>query len=337
MKKTICAVSAIILSAAAFVTACGNDEGVLVDHNENAYHIVETEPASTMLKRRPVVTDTTSAPDETESTDTTKPVTAAGTTESDTAESNTTEAVTTAVDDTSESDEPIADNSGESAEDKEASTEAEREEYYLEGIIYRKSIGGIFIKEKDMSLISISFDDTSLLDELNVGDEVRVTYDGYIMESYPAQAHHAYDAEVINEAVYEGEVKHFRCDNPAVNDSFSVILPDDWTVKEIEYPTDGDFTDWGFRIIPNGETTGLDITWHSSFSVREAYDVFPITVNGYEVQKYGANGDWHFYGYDNGYVAANNFYGTDKYGEYADEFEFILNTLVFGLSEFIGE
>ena len=188
-----------------------------------------------------------------------------------------------------------------------------------------------------MQLISVGFKEDSTADTLNVGDEVLITYNGEIMESYPAQAHNAYGVKVTEKAEHTYKIQHFICDNEAVSASFTILVPDKWTITPIDYPTEGEFTDWGFRIIPEGETTGLDISWHSAFSVRESYDVFPVTIGGNKVEKYGANGDWRFYAYNNGYIAANNFYGTSLYDEYADDFEFILSTLGFNQHEFIGE
>ncbi len=338
MKKIICAISAIVISAAAF-SSCGNDEGVLMEHNEDAYHIVETEPVSTLPKVRPVSDETSAVED--------KSAKNTGTTVKSDDKSDkkdeSSQVAATSPDEAAEAteapvnNEPFADNTGGNTADKETPTEAEREEYYLEGVVYRKLDKSVLIKEVDLSLMTVGVSDAELMKSLEIGDKIQVVYDGYILESYPAQLSKVFSVEVTEKALYKADVKHFVCDNPAVSESFTVLLPEDWTVSEIEYPTEGDFTDWGFRIIPKDETTGLDITWHSSFSIREPYDVFPVTVNGYNAKKYGANGKWRFYGYENGYVASNNFYNTGKYDEYSDEFEFILNTLVFGQHEFIGE
>lgn len=338
MKKFIYAISAIVISAAALFS-CGNDEGVLLEHTEDAYHIVETEPVSTLPKVRPAVEKTSAVEDETEESTETTAIADDKSDEKDESSQTATKAPDEPAEATEapENNEPPADNSGENTAVEEASTEAEREEYYLEGVVYRKLDKSVLIKEVDLSLMTVGVSDAELMNSLEIGDKIQVVHDGYILESYPAQLSKVYSVEVTEKALYKADVKHFVCDNPAVSESFTVLLPEDWTVSEIEYPTEGDFTDWGFRIIPKDETTGLDITWHSSFSIREPYDVFPVTVNGYDAKKYGANGKWRFYGYENGYVASNNFYNTGKYDEYADEFEFILNTLVFGQHDFIGE
>lgn len=337
MKKIICALSAMAISAAV-LTACGNEEYLLMENNENAYRVVETEPASTKPKVKEIREETTAVDEKTEANSET---TAKSTDNDDKKEESTTTAAETsenpetpATPETPENTQPAQDNSGDTS--AETPTEVQ-EEYFLEGVVYRKSAQNILIKEKDLSLLSIGFKDKSVIDSISLGDEVRVSYDGYILSSYPGMVNDANGAEVVSKAAYEGKINNFVCDNPAVSEGFTVLLPKDWTVKQIEYPTEGDFTDWGFRFIPKGEETGIDITWHSSFSVRESYDIFPVTVNGYKAEKYSIEGKWQFYGYENGYVISNNFFGTDKYDEYADEFEFILNTLVFGQTEFIGE
>ena len=337
MKKIICALSAMAISAAV-LTACGNEEYLLMENNENAYRVVETEPASTKPKVKEIREETTAVDEKTEANSET---TAKFTDNDDKKEESTTTAAETsenpetpATPETPENTQPAQDNSGDTS--AETPTEVQ-EEYFLEGVVYRKSAQNILIKEKDLSLLSIGFKDKSVIDSISLGDEVRVSYDGYILSSYPGMVNDANGAEVVSKAAYEGKINNFVCDNPAVSEGFTVLLPKDWTVKQIEYPTEGDFTDWGFRFIPKGEETGIDITWHSSFSVRESYDIFPVTVNGYKAEKYSIEGKWQFYGYENGYVISNNFFGTDKYDEYADEFEFILNTLVFGQTEFIGE
>lgn len=340
MKKIICALSAMAISAAV-LTACGNEEYLLMENNENAYRVIETEPASTKPKVKEIREETTAVDEKSEvdsettakSTDNDDKKEESATTAAENPDAPVTDENTENTDN-AENTKPVQDNSDEQTVETSAE---EQEEYFLEGVVYRKSPQSILINEKDLSLLSISFKDNSVIDSLGIGDEVSVSYDGYILSSYPGMVNDANGAEVVKKAAYEGKINNFVCDNPAVSEGFTVLLPKDWTVKQIEYPTEGDFTDWGFRFIPKGEETGIDVTWHSSFSVRESYDIFPVTVNGYKAEKYSIEGKWQFYGYENGYVISNNFFGTDKYDEYADEFEFILNTLVFGQTEFIGE
>lgn len=329
MKRLFYAITLSAVSAA-ILSSCGtekNDNTMVVEQNDNGIYVVETK-TPTERKVKEILTQTTAAEQSAKSTET-----AAKSAEKRTDNEKT--AVAAVDDEAAEETEPVRDNSEESAE--EIPTEIEREEYFLEGVVYRKSAQNILIKEKDLSLLSIGFKDKSVIDSISLGDEVRVSYDGIIMESYPGQVHKANGAEVVSKAVYEGKIKHFICEASELPQSFTVLLPDGWTIKEIDYPKDGEFTDWGYRIVPKGENNGLDISWHSSFSVRERYDIFPDTFNGCAVKKYGSDGEWRFYTYDNGYIAANNFYKTDKYEEYKDEFEFILNTLIFGQTEFIGD
>jgi hypothetical protein len=331
MKKIISAISIIAVTALC-MTACGNEEYIVLENNEDAYHIVETEPATTLRKVKNIITTTADKQEKsTEVSETDIETTVVTNTANTTPAEEVTESAVENLEDTTQSAETPDNND---TQDTDINPE---EQCYLEGIVYNIRGKGILLREKDMQLISIGFKDDSTVDALNVGDEVLITYNGEIMESYPAQAHNAYSAEVTKKAVFEGKVNHFICENETINTSFTVILPENWTVKEIEYPDEGEFTDWGFRIIPEGETTGLDISWHSAFSIRESYDVTPVTVNGNNAERYGANGKWRFYAYENSYIAANNFYGTSLYDEYADEFEFILETLMFNQHEFIVE
>ncbi len=339
MKKIISAISIIAVTALC-MTACGNENHVVLEQTDDAYHVFETEPATTLRKKKQIITTetTTAITDLIESTDSTE--TALVSTEKNDSEITATETVTDVTEAVSEdvtNSEQTSDNSAENSDNQEDAAASETEEYYLEGIVYKKTGGSILLNEKDMHLISVGFKDDSVVDTLNVGDEVLITYNGEIMESYPAQAHNAYSVKVTKKAEYTYKVQHFVCDNEAVSASFTILMPDKWTITPIDYPTEGEFTDWGFRIIPEGETTGLDISWHSAFSVREPYDVFPVTINGNSVNKYGANGNWRFFAYKNGYIAANNFYDTSLYDKYADDFEFILSTLGFNQHEFIGE
>lgn len=339
MKKIISAISIIAVTALC-MTACGNENQIILEQTDDAYYVFETEPATTLRKKKQTVTTETATEvtDSQESAETSEASVVS--TEKNDSEITTTETVadvTEAVSEDVSDIEQTPDNSAENSDNQEDAAASETEEYYLEGIVYKKTGGSILLNEIDMSLISVGFKDSSAANSLNVGDEVLITYNGEIMESYPAQAHNAYSVEVTEKAGHTYKVQHFICDNEAVSASFTILIPDKWEIKEIEYPTEGEFTDWGFRIIPEGETTGLDISWHSAFSVREPFDVFPITVNGNSVNKYGANGNWRFYAYDNGYIAANNFYDTSLYEKYADDFEFILSTLGFNQHEFIGE
>ena len=65
MKKIICALSAMAISAAV-LTACGNEEYLLMENNENAYRVVETEPASTKPKVKEIREETTAVDEKSE-------------------------------------------------------------------------------------------------------------------------------------------------------------------------------------------------------------------------------------------------------------------------------
>lgn len=326
MKKFILIFSAVALSAV-FATACGREKA-LVEHNDDAFHIVETEVPTTVQKIKSAKTDAnidTSAETDTISAE-----------NEDKSENTTTESNVTPVKANNPDSSEIPDNTAKNTDNSDNNADIPKEYYILEGIVYKVKNGSIMLNEVDMKLMNIGFEDKTAVNLLKTGDKVKVKYDGNVAESYPLQVINAYSVEVTEKAEQTYKMEHFICNNKTVNLNFSLLLPEGWTTKEIDYPTEGDFTDWGFRIIPKGENTGLDISWHSAFSVREPFDIFPITVNNNNAKKYSSEGDWRFYAYDNGFIASNKFYDTNSYDKYAKEFEFILDTLSFGQAEFIG-
>ncbi len=338
MKKFILTLSALALSAT--LTACGREKA-LVEHNDDAVHVIETEAPTTVPKVKPDVTDvkTIIAPKtEAKKTSATETATNSAVGEDKSENDNTT--TTEAVENPADIPAPEAsDNTDNPIENSEKPTEnsAVPDEYYiLEGIVYKVDKGSILIDEVDLNLMNIGFADKSAVNSVKAGDKVKVKYDGVVAESYPSQVSKAYAVEVTEKAEQTYKVQNFICENETVDLSFSLLLPDGWTTKQIEYPTEGDFTDWGFRIMPKGEETGLDISWHSAFSIREPFDVFPETINKINVKKYSAEGNWRFYTFENDYIASNNFFDTNLYDKYAEEFEFILSTLKFNEVEFLG-
>lgn len=211
----------------------------------------------------------------------------------------------------------------------------EEDIYYLEGIVYRNSSGTLLINEPDLSWVSVEFEDSAAAVDINIGDTVLITYDGYLDEGSPSEATDAYTVEVTRAAECEYELQRFVCPNETVDLKFAMLMPKNWKSSNIGYPTEGDFTDWGIRFMPEGEVNGLDISWHTSFSVREPYDVKPITVNGKKIKRYSRDNKWRFYVFDNEYIAANTFFGEEGYNEYVGVIEFMLETLEFDSLDFI--
>ncbi len=60
-------------------------------------------------------------------------------------------------------------------------------------------------KSSDLICVSIDVEIPDGLSEYEVGDEVRVYYDGNIAESYPAQVHKVYAITIVYEVTKESE------------------------------------------------------------------------------------------------------------------------------------
>lgn len=211
----------------------------------------------------------------------------------------------------------------------ESATTAQEDVYYLEGTIYENNGKALLINEADLGKISVSFKSGVKSDNIKVGDKVLITYDGYLLDSYPAQAKEAYSVKVTEAAEKSCTLQSFTKNDLA----FSIIVPEGWSAKEIDYPTEGDFTDWGIRFTPDEQTGGLDIAWHSAFSIREPYDIKPTTVNRNDVDIYSKNGVWRYYVYSNNFIAAASFYGSQDYSGYIPDMEFMLETLEFDITQ----
>ncbi len=207
----------------------------------------------------------------------------------------------------------------------EPTAPAQEDVYYLEGTVYENNGKTLLINETDLKKVSVGFKSGVKTDNIKVGDKVLITYDGYLLETYPAQAAGAYSVKVT-----EAAEKSYSLQSFTKNDLvFSILVPEDWSSKEIDYPTEGDFTDWGIRFTPEGQTGGLDISWHSAFAIREPYDITPSEVNGNTVKIYSKDGVWRYYVYENNFIAAASFYGSQDYSQYIPEMEFMLETLAF--------
>lgn len=341
MKKIICLISALTLFTAVF-SGCGNDKSnkkkSALDDGENNFVIAKTEPVTTLPKIKQINTDTdeiTGENSSVETSDENKNVSGG----EDVSDANGSDASGISGD--------TSDNvtvGGTASSSSQTTTSAAQtstvpvELYYLEGIVYSVSekSGSVTLKDPDIGWVQASFDGKSALKDVRVGDKVLITHDGEIGAAAPAVTKKTYGIEVTEKAPEECTLKQFECKNLDYNLSFSILVPNSWSSINIDYPTEGDFTDWGVRFAPKGETKGLDISWHSSFAILEPYDVTPITVNGRELSRYSKKGKWRFYVYDNDYIAANTFYNTSSYDEFTDDMEFMLETLEFDDISFLS-
>ncbi|MDE6784412.1 MAG: YobA family protein [Ruminococcus sp.] len=352
MKKFICALSTCLLSLAV-LSSCGNEPApspAILDDNEGGIVYRETEAVTTLPKVRTEQNSSSDVSDSDETTTTAvkeNPVNntednknnSAGNNSSDNKSDSSSENSSGNNSDNpqnnssgNDSDKTVQTNAGNSessavTDRKPPETQNAPEElYYLEGIVYEVGDKNILLDESELNLVNVGFDDK--IKDINIGDRVLVTYDGYISESYPSQAQ-GYSVEVTEKVDTGYMLQKFVCDNQEYNLKFSILVPDGWTAKMIEYPTEGDFTDWGVRFTPESGTGGIDVSWHSAFAIRDPYDIRPVTVNNFEAYKYTKEGYMRFYVYDNNYIAANNFYGTEQYDEYIDTVEFMINTIDF--------
>lgn len=197
--------------------------------------------------------------------------------------------------------------------------------YYLDGVVYEVRDKYIVINETDFKMVQVSVADTSKIEGINVGDTVEITYNGLINEGSVKYAYDAYSIEVTKKADKEYRLEHYEYNSV----SFSLLVPEGWNSKVIDYPQEGDFTDWGVRFTPDGAVGSMDITWHSSISISGGFDKTTTTMKDMSVKKYSRNGVWRFFVFENNYVTTNNFFETSQHDQYADDMELMLNTLEF--------
>lgn len=333
MKKLLCAFAAISL----ILAGCGKEpsqSSVLLPDVGEAYADTTAEISDSGKKKKADNTETSADSESSSASD------------SKGDEKNSSDSSSVASNDSGESgvssndgdSNPNADNSvnSGSAESVAPSTtdrknnsskkdEKPKELYYLEGIVYEVRDGGLLINETELRRIEVSFADKNDVKNVKPGDKVEITYDGALLETYPAQAKNAYSVTILESAGKEYKLKRFSHDDLA----FSLLLPKNWTYKDIEYPQEGDFTDWGIRFTPDGANGNFDISWHSAAAIKDPYDKLPMEINGNSAVQYSKTGKWKFYVFDNNYIAANNFFGTDENDVYEEELNFILSTLEF--------
>ncbi len=207
----------------------------------------------------------------------------------------------------------------------ETSTEPVTEVYYLDGIVYEVHDKYIIINETDFKKMQVSFSDTSMIADINIGDTVEITYNGLINEGNINCAYDAYSIEVTKKSEKKYELESFEYNGVG----FSMLVPEGWNNKVIEYPQEGDFTDWGIRFTPDGAVGSMDITWHSSITISGSFDKETVTINNISARKHSRQGIWRFFVFENNYVATNNFFETSQHSDYADDMELMLNTIEF--------
>lgn len=197
--------------------------------------------------------------------------------------------------------------------------------YYLDGIVYEVRDKYIVINESDFKMVQVSVSDTSKIEGISVGDTVEITYNGLLNDGVVKYAYDAYSIEVIKTIGKECRLEHYEHNSV----SFSLLVPEGWNSKVIDYPQEGDFTDWGVRFTPDGAAGSMDVTWHSSISIAGSFDKSTIITKGMSVKRYSRNGVWRFFVFENNYMTTNNFFETPQHDQYADDMELMFNTLEF--------
>ena len=354
MKKFLCTFAVLAL----FLTGCGNEIFIPEDIGEDIpSQAISSENASDRKKRIEKTTVTSSQESENSVSDSTETTAEKNKTASavSTNNSESSQSLSTKISDVSEtsdvaktnetqinsqpaesnnsyannSSKPIVStsksNSPAEPEPTTKATESPTEAYYLEGIVYEIRKTSVLINEVELGKITVTFSDTSLLNNIKIGDMVEIAYNGELAESYPMQAFGTYSIEVTQKADKNYSLQRFEYNNLA----FSMLVPENWSNKVIEYPQEGDFTDWGIRFTPEGSDYGIDISWHSAFDIRESADKIPITINGVDAKEYRKSGIWKFVVFDNNYIVSNNFFGTDEYETYSADMDIMLKTLEF--------
>lgn len=337
MKKIIYILATVTL----FLTGCGT-QGTIVEEMGEATNIRAVTEAITSAKRKPPVTkETTTAVETVINTDTTETETAVSENTKTSQNKETSAMKTTAVpaseltaetvaksNDTqysalSESKTPVSANT--TINTTTAVTEPDTDVYYLNGIVYEVNDKSIVINETDFKKMNITVSDNSMLTDIQIGDTVEIAYNGLINENHIKYAYDAYSIEVTQKADKKYKSEKFEYNDVA----FSLLIPEDWSSKEIGYPQEGNFTDWGIRFTPEGASGSMDISWHSSITITGSFDKIPEKINDISVNEYSSQGVWRFLVFENNYMATNNFFGTSQYDEYASDMELMINTLEF--------
>ncbi|MDE5570201.1 MAG: hypothetical protein K2I82_06055 [Ruminococcus sp.] len=325
MKKIMYALAAAVL----LLTGCGSKGNfMIIDNDDNiTEHPRHTEEAeiSTKPKRQEIQTTNVSSADDTNS-------------EIQTAES----VISTSSQNTFDSAPMESDisvisennnnnnnnNTAKTSADTKVSntsTETTTEAYYLDGIVYEVHDKYIIINESDFKKMQISVSDKSIIADIQVGDIVEIAYDGLIKDNNIKCAYDAYSIEVTKKANKKYQLENFEYNGVG----FSMLVPEDWSGKTIEYPQEGNFTDWGIRFTPEGAVGSMDITWHSSITISGSFDKMTVTMNDISAKKYSRQGVWRFFVFENNYVATNNFFETSQHSDYADDMDLMLSTLEF--------
>lgn len=320
MKKIIYALAAAVL----LLTGCGSKGNFMIVDNdddsvENIRYTEEAKVSTKPKRQEAEITDVSSADDITSEIQTAE--SGISTSSQNTSDSSSMKSDISVI---SENENNTAKTSADTKV-SDTSTETTTEAYYLDGIVYEVHDKYIIINESDFRKMQISVSDKSIIADIQVGDTVEIAYDGLIKDNNIKCAYDAYSIEVTKKAGKKYQLENFEYNGVG----FSMLVPEDWSSKTIEYPQEGNFTDWGIRFTPEGAVGSMDITWHSSITISGSFDKMTVTMNDISAKKYSRQGIWRFFVFENNYVATNNFFETSQHSDYADDMDLMLSTLEF--------
>lgn len=334
MKKIMCTLA----SAALLLTGCGQGNVMLVDDVGMVTNIRYTTENNSQTRPKRQESRTTSVSSQTDTVAATESAIVESKipatdkiTDTDIVQTSGISELTTQTDfiavteKSSPAPESTDANTAETATVSVISTEPATKVYYLDGIVYEICDKYIVINETDFKRMKVSVSDTSMISGINIGDTVEITYNGLINEGHIKYAYDAYSIEVTKKADKKYSLQNYESNGVG----FSMLVPENWNNKIIEYPQDNDFTDWGIRFTPEGAVGSMDITWHSSITISGSFDKEPLTINNISAKKYSRQGVWRFFVFENNYVATNNFFETSQHNDYADDMELMLNSIEF--------
>lgn len=216
---------------------------------------------------------------------------------------------------------------------EETSTLTEQKQYIFYGEVQEIREGSVLADDTWIYTDSLS-EYADAIEDIEVGDSIKVEYDGAIAESYPAQMHGAYSIEVIGRVEDKIALKNASYINELIG--ISLQLPEGWDYTNNSEPENG--AELSMDIYPVGETGKISIGYHELFGVcGTGLNSVEAEYNGMKALKgfYDNNNHWAFICFESPYdkyVILSE--GTEEWQQkYYDEVEQILNTLEFTNTE----
>lgn len=198
------------------------------------------------------------------------------------------------------------------------------EAYYLNGMVYDIDEASILIDSEPHGKVYVSLGGIDA-ENISVGDEIEVSYDGSIAESYPAQVHNVYDIEVVKES--ETELQYVSC--LGENGQFSFLMPSDWKYEEAE---PFDMLDYGIDVYPLNNREKIRIAYSEDFGVcGTGLTTEDTEINGMPAKMgiYMESPYWEHITFNDSYYYITRISSDSWNTEYMDDVQIILDTIEF--------